>query len=256
MRRESANSCCRSSIGGQFSAPTGPLFDPACHCNPAGMRPKKAATFRLAPDKGTLEIQRGLVDSSGQAVNPRELYQGRVRRARLGPDIWAGDGGRARGGQPPQRLASRPHVAMDVDCCRAVRRRGLAASVVATSAQPRMDDARPALAQNRQPRGHGPVVLWHDPSDRAGDAVAGQGPVAVETRARCRDLLDRARAGTATRNHERPVLMTDFLAELWRFMRVRKKFWLLPILIMMVVFGGLVVLTKGTVFAPFIYTLF
>ena len=46
------------------------------------------------------------------------------------------------------------------------------------------------------------------------------------------------------------------IAELWRFMRVRKKFWLLPILIMMVVFGGLVVLTKGTVFAPFIYTLF
>ena len=50
--------------------------------------------------------------------------------------------------------------------------------------------------------------------------------------------------------------MIDFVVELWRFMRVRKKFWLLPILIMMVVFGGLVVLTKGSVFAPFIYTLF
>jgi hypothetical protein len=50
--------------------------------------------------------------------------------------------------------------------------------------------------------------------------------------------------------------MIDLIAELWRFMRVRKKFWLLPVLIMMVVFGGLVVLTKGTVFAPFIYTLF
>lgn len=48
----------------------------------------------------------------------------------------------------------------------------------------------------------------------------------------------------------------DFVSELWRFMRVRKKFWLLPILIMMVVLGGLVVLTKGTVIAPFIYTLF
>jgi uncharacterized protein DUF5989 len=48
----------------------------------------------------------------------------------------------------------------------------------------------------------------------------------------------------------------DFLKELWRFMRVRKKFWLLPILIMMVVFGGLVVLTKGSAIAPFIYTLF
>jgi hypothetical protein len=47
-----------------------------------------------------------------------------------------------------------------------------------------------------------------------------------------------------------------FLAELWRFMRVRKKFWLLPILFMMVVFGGLVVLSKGSAVAPFIYTLF
>jgi hypothetical protein len=48
----------------------------------------------------------------------------------------------------------------------------------------------------------------------------------------------------------------SFLAELWRFIRVRKKFWLLPILIMMVVFGGLIVLTKGSAVAPFIYTVF
>jgi hypothetical protein len=48
----------------------------------------------------------------------------------------------------------------------------------------------------------------------------------------------------------------DLIAELWRFMRARRKFWLLPILAMMVVFGGLVVLTKGSVIAPFIYTLF
>ena len=48
----------------------------------------------------------------------------------------------------------------------------------------------------------------------------------------------------------------DFLIELFRFMRVRKKFWLLPILIAMVLFGGLVLLTKGSAVAPFIYTLF
>ena len=48
----------------------------------------------------------------------------------------------------------------------------------------------------------------------------------------------------------------SFLAELWKFLRVRKKFWMLPILLMMVVFGGLVVLTKGSALAPFIYTLF
>ncbi len=48
----------------------------------------------------------------------------------------------------------------------------------------------------------------------------------------------------------------SFIAELWKFMRVRKKFWMLPMLIMMVVFGGLVVLTKGSALAPFIYTIF
>ncbi|MBX3454276.1 DUF5989 family protein [Ferrovibrio sp.] len=47
-----------------------------------------------------------------------------------------------------------------------------------------------------------------------------------------------------------------FLIELWEFMRVRKKFWLLPILIMAVLFGALLVLTKGSAVAPFIYTLF
>jgi uncharacterized protein DUF5989 len=43
----------------------------------------------------------------------------------------------------------------------------------------------------------------------------------------------------------------SFLAELWRFIRVRKKFWLLPILAMAVVFGGLIVLTQGSAVAPF-----
>jgi hypothetical protein len=48
----------------------------------------------------------------------------------------------------------------------------------------------------------------------------------------------------------------SLLAELWRFMRVRKKFWLLPILITMFALGGLLVLAKGSVLVPFIYTLF
>jgi hypothetical protein len=48
----------------------------------------------------------------------------------------------------------------------------------------------------------------------------------------------------------------SFLAELWRFLRVRKKFWLLPLLLMMALFGGLVVLSQGSAVAPFIYTLF
>ena len=47
-----------------------------------------------------------------------------------------------------------------------------------------------------------------------------------------------------------------FLKELWAFMRARKKFWLLPILFMMFVFGGLIVLAQGSAVAPFIYTIF
>lgn len=48
----------------------------------------------------------------------------------------------------------------------------------------------------------------------------------------------------------------SILGELWSFMMARKKFWLLPIMIMMVVFGGLIVLSKGSAVAPFIYTIF
>ena len=48
----------------------------------------------------------------------------------------------------------------------------------------------------------------------------------------------------------------SFLAELWMFLRVRKKFWLLPIVVMMALFGGLVVLSQGSAVAPFIYTIF
>ena len=48
----------------------------------------------------------------------------------------------------------------------------------------------------------------------------------------------------------------SFIAELWTFMRVRKKYWLLPIIVMMALMGGLIVLTLGSAVAPFIYTLF
>lgn len=47
-----------------------------------------------------------------------------------------------------------------------------------------------------------------------------------------------------------------FIAELWQFLRVRKKFWMLPIIIVMLLLGGLLVLAQGSAIAPFIYTLF
>ena len=48
----------------------------------------------------------------------------------------------------------------------------------------------------------------------------------------------------------------SFLLELWQFLRARKKFWLLPIILMMLVVGGLLILAQGSAVAPFIYTLF
>lgn len=47
-----------------------------------------------------------------------------------------------------------------------------------------------------------------------------------------------------------------FVAEIWKFLKVRKKFWLLPLIFMMLVLGGLLILAQGSAVAPFIYTLF
>ena len=48
----------------------------------------------------------------------------------------------------------------------------------------------------------------------------------------------------------------DFLKDLWGFIRERKKYWLLPIILTLLLFGGLILMTSGTAVAPFIYTLF
>jgi Family of unknown function (DUF5989) len=50
--------------------------------------------------------------------------------------------------------------------------------------------------------------------------------------------------------------MLAILAEFWAFLRERKKYWLVPIVLMLVIFGGLIILSQGSAIAPFIYTLF
>ena len=50
--------------------------------------------------------------------------------------------------------------------------------------------------------------------------------------------------------------MGGIILELWQYMRVRKKFWLAPIILVLGLFGGLIVLTQGSAIAPFVYTLF
>tara|TARA_B100001248_G_C26977296_1_gene272981 strand:+ start:135 stop:284 length:150 start_codon:yes stop_codon:yes gene_type:complete len=48
----------------------------------------------------------------------------------------------------------------------------------------------------------------------------------------------------------------NFIKEFWEFLRIRKKYWLFPIIIVLLIFGGLIVLTQGSAVAPFIYTIF
>lgn len=48
----------------------------------------------------------------------------------------------------------------------------------------------------------------------------------------------------------------EFLRDLWNFLKIRKKFWLIPLIVILLLFGVLIVLTSGSAIAPFIYTLF
>ena len=48
----------------------------------------------------------------------------------------------------------------------------------------------------------------------------------------------------------------SFIKEFWEFLKVRKKYWLIPIIIVLVLFGGLIILSQGSAVAPFIYTIF
>ncbi len=50
--------------------------------------------------------------------------------------------------------------------------------------------------------------------------------------------------------------MLTIVRDLWMFMRVRKKFWMLPIIVMMVLLGGLIILSEGSAIGPLIYTIF
>ena len=56
--------------------------------------------------------------------------------------------------------------------------------------------------------------------------------------------------------YEKPILIMSFIKEFWNFLKIRKKFWLLPILIVLLLFGGLIILSQGTAVAPFIYAIF
>ena len=76
-----------------------------------------------------------------------------------------------------------------------------------------------------------------------------------------RFLLDRERNPTPTDEESILTLlrynyMLSFISELWTFLKVRKKFWLIPVFVVLAIFGALIVLTQGSAIAPFIYTIF
>lgn len=67
--------------------------------------------------------------------------------------------------------------------------------------------------------------------------------------------MDKARPALYTGFVQRAFLM-EFFRELWRFLRQRKKLWLLPIILVLLLLGGLIVFVQGSALAPFIYTVF
>ena len=67
-------------------------------------------------------------------------------------------------------------------------------------------------------------------------------------------FLDKKRKNQ--KQYERTILNMSFLKEFWEFLIVRKKYWLLPTIIVLVLFGGLIILSHVSAVAPFIYTIF
>jgi hypothetical protein len=108
---------------------------------------------------------------------------------------------------------------------------------------------------------HGRDVLYALSICRIPVTHYGQGSYATQSGSRSQNLQS-ATANPARLPHAPPVLiqeelsMGEFIRELWSFMKVRKKFWLLPIIICLLLLGGLIVFTSGSAVAPFIYTLF
>jgi hypothetical protein len=94
-------------------------------------------------------------------------------------------------------------------------------------------------------RGHKAVAaeftVWFPTADRA-----------VILRRQARSL----RSITEYRNVSQEGIMAEFISELWAFLRENKKLWLLPIILVLGLFGGLIVLTQGSAISPFLYAFF
>jgi hypothetical protein len=119
----------------------------------------------------------------------------------------------------------------------------------------RMDAFRPGREPGDDAARARDSLFRYDLAHGAGLAPYGQRPNAEILGSKSKDL-----PGTEFKEPERKTgetfLMLDLLADLWAFMRERKKFWLAPIIVVMILLGALIVFAQGSSLAPFIYTLF
>ena len=140
----------------------------------------------------------------------------------------------------------------------AIRRAGLRCATCSRATLSPVGKIRSAAAPYHQPTHSWDSVLRRCYTDRLRDAAYRKVPDAAKFEPTAKSYwIVREPPGPAPKRSRTSLRGHGQLcAEFWTFLRVRKKFWLLPIVFVMAVFGGLIVLTQGSAVAPFIYTLF
>lgn len=118
-----------------------------------------------------------------------------------------------------------------------------------------MDGFRAGVGLDQYPHYFGNFVFWDIHAIGIHHAPFGKRSPGAET-GKFLGVLPGKNRFAVQRENEEAVLMLELLKDLGAFMKVRKKFWLAPIIIVMLLMGALIVLTQGSAVAPFIYTLF
>ena len=118
-----------------------------------------------------------------------------------------------------------------------------------------MDAIRPVDGPDCNATYFGYIVLRGDLANDFDSNPARKGLHVAQVRSR-RPQLPNRKQEAISRKPKEALLMIDLISDLWSFMRERKKFWLAPIILLMVLLGGLLVVSQGSAVAPFIYTLF
>lgn len=102
----------------------------------------------------------------------------------------------------------------------------------------------------------GTGVLWIADAGGAGVALGGTGSVAAAFRTTGGQLSGRSDAAPGPQPFRETVLMLELWRDVWAFLRERKKFWLMPIIVVLALLGGLLIFAENSVMVPLIYTLF